>query len=351
MTVTLVGASLPASHEFTVAELVAWGSERLRGCEGANPVTDARTLMEWVCGVDSFVQVPAVIGAHAAERYRSAVARRRHHEPLQHIVGRMWFRFLTLESRPGVFITRPETEMVAQYAIDEAAAIATAIASGEAPARTFAPSAPPGLEVGLCPQGPIVVDLCTGSGAIALALATEVPTSCVYAVELMDEAHALAQANIERIAPGRVHLVKGDATTALPECDGQVDVVVSNPPYVPLADVTQPEALADPPEALYGGGEDGMVIPRGIIHRAAHLLRPSTVDTPGGLLVMEHAEKQSAQLREVALAAGFHDIRTAEDLAGAERMLLARAPFAAPSNPPLAVTTMASATHALEENT
>lgn len=309
---------MPASHEFAVAELVTWGAERLRGCEGANPLMDARILMEGVCGVDAFWQVPTVIGAHAAERYRSAISRRRHHEPLQHIVGRMWFRALTLEARPGVFITRPETEMVAQYAIDEAAAIARTTSEGVSASA-----------------GPAVVDLCTGSGAIALAVATEVPSSRVYAVELMDEAYALAQTNIDRIAPGRVTLVKGDATTALTEYDGQVDVVVSNPPYVPLADVTQPEALADPPEALYGGGEDGMVIPRGIIHRAAHLLRPSTDTEAGGLLVMEHAEKQSAQLREVALAAGFREVRTAQDLAGADRMLLARAPLLA--NSPMTV--------------
>lgn len=316
MTSTPVPSSSPASHEFTVAELVAWGSGRLHGCEGANPVTDARTLMEWVCGVDSFWQVPTVIGAHAAERYRSAIARRRHREPLQHIVGRMWFRSLTLESRPGVFITRPETEMVAQYAIDEATAVVTSRAHALPRAD------------GEKQQGPLLVDLCTGSGAIALALATEVPTSRVYAVELMDEAFALAQHNIDRIAPGRVTLVKGDATTALTELNGLVDVVVSNPPYVPLADVTQPEALADPPSALYGGGEDGMVIPRGIIHRAAQLLRPSTPTGEGGLLVMEHAEKQSCQLREVARAAGFLNVRTAQDLAGADRMLLAQAPLA-----------------------
>lgn len=323
--------SLPARHEFTVAELVAWGSECLRGCEGANPVMDARTLMEWVCGVDAFWQVPPIIGAHAAECYRSAIARRRRHEPLQHIVGRMWFRALTLESRPGVFITRPETEMVAQRAIDEVATLVHSSSIGERSSRagdadseerTHAPDA-----------RPLVVDLCTGSGAIALALATEAPTSRVYAVELMDEAYALAQANIESIAPGRVRLVKGDATTALSELDGQVDVVVANPPYVPLADVSQPEALADPPEALYGGGEDGMVIPRGIIHRAARLLRPSTETEKGGLLVMEHAEKQAHQLREVALAAGLREVRTDCDLAGAERMLVARAPLAGELTP------------------
>lgn len=283
-----------ALNEYSTAELVAWAAGRLTACEGANPHMDARTLMEWVAGVDSWWQVPPSIGSHAAERYRSAVARRRHHEPLQHIVGKMWFRALTLESAPGVFIVRPETEAVAQAAIDHAASLAAA---------------------GKTPQ---VVDLCTGSGAIALAVATEVPTARVWAVELMPTAYELANRNIGNIAPGRVHLLHGNALTALPELDGSVDIVVSNPPYVPAHDVTQAEALHDPKEALYGGGEDGMIIPRGIIHRAAKLL------TPQGLLVMEHAEGQSAQLRDTALSEGFTHAHTGQDLTGRDRMLIAQ---------------------------
>lgn len=282
----------PTSH-YSTTELVDWACGQLRGCEGANPRMDARTLMEWVTGADSWWNVPPTIGSHAAERFRSAVARRRHHEPLQHIVGRMWFRNLTLEAAPGVFVVRPETEIVAQYAIDAAQAIAATGAT------------------------PTVVDLCTGSGAIALAVATEVPTSCVYAVELMPQPYELANRNIGAIAPGRVQLIHGNALGALPDLDGTVDVVVSNPPYVPARDVTQPEATRDPSEALYGGGEDGLIIPRGIIHRAAQLL------TPNGVLVMEHAETQSAELRSTALSEGFTSATTRPDLTGRDRLLLA----------------------------
>lgn len=275
----------------SVRDLLAWGRSRLTGIEAASPAGDARALMEWALDVPDLWHAPDVIGAHAAERFRSGVAQRRHHVPLQHIIGRMWFRGLTLEAAPGVFICRPETEVVAGRAIDAA----RAVPSGE----------------------PLVVDLCTGSGAIALAVATEVGAARVWAVELSEEAVRLARRNIDSLAPGRVHLVHGDATTALAELDGRVDVVVSNPPYVPPHDVTQTEALADPDPALYGGGEDGLVIPRGIVHRAAALLRE------GGVLVMEHAEVQSAALREEASAAGFVDVRTQCDLAGRERMLVA----------------------------
>lgn len=287
----------PTAHaggEYSTSELAEWATQQLVACEGANPRMDARTLMEWVTGVDTWWNVPAVIGSHAAERYRSAVARRRHHEPLQHIVGKMWFRALTLRSQPGVFVVRPETEIVAQVAIDRATELA---ARGEQPR---------------------VVDLCTGSGAIALALATEVPSTDVYAVELMPLAYELANANIGDIAPGRVHLVHGNALNALPELNGTVDIVVSNPPYVPAMHVTQAEATRDPHEALYGGGEDGLIIPRGIIHRACSLLKP------GGLLVMEHAEVQSAQLRAEAESAGMTNVRTGQDLTGRDRMLIAQ---------------------------
>lgn len=282
------------ADQYATVELVEWATRQLVACEGANPRTDARTLMEWVTGAESWWSVPTHIGSHAAERFRSAVARRRHHEPLQHIVGRMWFRDLTLEAQPGVFIVRPETEIVAQYAIDCARERATA------------------------GHTPIVVDLCTGSGAIALSLATEVPHCRVYAVEMMPTPYEVANRNIGTIAPGRVTLVHGNALSALSDLDGTVDVVVSNPPYVPARAVTQAEATRDPAEALYGGGEDGLIIPRGIIHRAASLL------TTGGVLVMEHAEVQSDQLRATAQSEGFTHVETKADLTGRDRFLVAR---------------------------
>lgn len=280
------------SSSYDQRELLSWARTRLAGLEGADPSREARLLLEWALGVDSLWSAPPTVGARAAERFRSAVARRRHHTPLQHILGRMWFRDLTLAARPGVFVVRPETEVVAGEAIAAARSV-----TGHAP---------------------LVVDLCTGSGAIALAVATEVPGSRVVAVEIDPAALSLAAENVATLAPGAVELVEGDATAAAAHLDGTVDVVVSNPPYVPSSQVpTQEEALADPETALYGGGEDGLVVPRGIVHRAAALLRP------GGRVVVEHAESQSAAMRALASAAGLVDVVTLPDLSGRDRMLRA----------------------------
>ncbi|WP_168210195.1 peptide chain release factor N(5)-glutamine methyltransferase [Oerskovia sp. KBS0722] len=221
--------------------------------------------------------------------------------PLQHLVGTAPFRHLDLVVGPGVFVPRPETEQVAQVAIDE---VLRVVARGA--------------------EAPVVVDLCTGSGAIALAVATEVPGARVHAVELDRDAHAWAERNAARTheASGAVvHLVRGDARTALTELDGSCDVVVSNPPYVPPDAVPRdPEvALHDPQVALYGLGEDGLEVPRGVTRAAARLL------APGGLYVMEHAEVQARSARDmVAAVGGFEDIRTADDLTGRPRMVVAR---------------------------
>lgn len=288
---------LPRSATYTPRELFAWGRRALQAVnlEGAHADQDARELLEWVLGCDSLVSAPDQVGARAAERYRCAIASRRTSIPLQHITGRMYFRMLTLRAEPGVFVVRPETEMVAQHAIDAA--------------RTCSA------------DEPVVVDLCTGSGAIALAVATEVPASRVLAVEIDEAACQLAARNIADIEPVRVHLVRADALSALVEYEGRADVVVSNPPYVPgSAYPTQREAQLDPPRALYGGGEDGLVIPRGIMTRARALL------APGGTLVMEHAESQAEDLVAYATAQGFTNVHTAPDLTGRPRMVIATAP-------------------------
>lgn len=286
-------------------DLLAWARGRLVGLEASDPSQEARILLEWALGVESLWSAPDLVGAHAAERFRAGVAQRRAHVPLQYVTGRMWFRGLDLLAREGVFVVRPETEVVAGVAVDAALEVHPASTPGGA--------------------GPLLVDLCTGSGAIALALAHEVAGAHVLAVEIDAPACALARDNVARLEgrgllpPGSVEVVHGDATRALGEWEGRVDVVVSNPPYVPGADVpTQEEALRDPATALYGGGEDGLVVPRGVVHRASALLRP------GGALVVEHAESQAATLRALARAEGFADVHTGTDLAGRERMLVAR---------------------------
>lgn len=235
--------------------------------------------------------------AEQVETLLALVEQRAARVPLQHLTGLMWFRGLELACRPGVFIVRPETEVVAGAAIEEAREV---VASGRAP---------------------MVVDLCTGSGAIAAALASEVVTAQVVAVEVDPAAVALARENCRRHAPGRVRVERADAMapSTLAELDGRVDVVVSNPPYVPAGAVEDVETERhDPGLALYGGGADGLAVPRAVVGRASALLRD------GGVLVMEHDSSQGPALRRAALAAGLVDAATGTDLTGRDRYLRAR---------------------------
>ena len=222
--------------------------------------------------------------------------------PLQHLTGRAPFRDLELAVGPGVFVPRPETEDVAGAAIDAARVV---LAEG---------------------GRALVVDLCAGSAAIALAVATEVPSARVVAVEVSAAARAWAAANIAALAPGRVDLRAGDVTgpaamDRLADLAGQVDVVVSNPPYIPPGQEPVDAEVRDhdPEVALYGGGPDGLAVPRAVVALAAGLLRP------GGWLVLEHADVQGQQvLAAVAEVGGWTDLADHDDLAGRPRYLTAR---------------------------
>jgi release factor glutamine methyltransferase len=226
------------------------------------------------------------------DRFEGLVAERSRRVPLQHLTGRVHFRRLTLEVGPGVFVPRPETEVVAGLAVEAA--------------RAAGPH-------------PVVVDLCTGSGAIALAVADELPEARVHAVELSDLAHGWAARNVE-VTGLPVDLRHGDATTAFQELEGEVDVVVSNPPYIPDGAVpVDPEVRDHDPEvALYGRSADGLGVPLAVAGRAAELLRP------GGVLVMEHADTQGRSLPEALRASGsWLDVADHPDLAGRPRATVA----------------------------
>lgn len=268
-----------------------------------SPRVDAELLAAHLLGVSrGELQVAAILGRPTPAGLADLVARRATRVPLQHLTGTAPFRGLELAVGPGVFVPRPETEQVAQVAVDEAAAVVRA-----------------GREV-------LVVDLCTGSGAIALAVAHEVAGAVVHAVELDALAHAWAERNVREVAvalppASRVALHRGDARTALAELDGTVDVVVANPPYVPPGAVPIDPEVADhdPAVALYGLGADGLEVPRGIVAAAARLLRP------GGLLVLEHAEVQENAARDMVDRTGaFTAARTGADLTGRARMVIAR---------------------------
>ncbi|WP_101255643.1 peptide chain release factor N(5)-glutamine methyltransferase [Streptomyces barkulensis] len=241
---------------------VAQATQRLADAGVPSPRFDAEELAAYVHGVKRG-ELHRVADADFDARYWEAVARREAREPLQHITGRAFFRYLELRVGPGVFVPRPETESVVGWAIDAVRAMDVA--------------------------EPLIVDLCTGSGAIALALAQEVPRSRVHAVELDEGALEWARRNTEG---SRVTLHHGDATTALPELDGQVDLVISNPPYIPLTEweYVAPEARDHDPQMALFSGEDGLDVIRGIERTAHRLLRP------GGLVVIEHADTQGGQV-------------------------------------------------------
>ncbi|WP_053351956.1 peptide chain release factor N(5)-glutamine methyltransferase [Leucobacter musarum] len=268
----------------------------------ASGIVDARADAELIIGhvlgvTRGRVQALAILAGSVsdddASRMREIADERARRVPLQHLTGRAPFRSIELSVGPGVFVPRPETETVAQFAIDAARRVPD-------------------------PQ-PIVVDLCTGSGALALSIAHEVPRARVWAVEKSRDAHAWAQRNVDEWGDGRVALLLGDVEhlDALPELAalrGRVHVLVSNPPYVPSGMVPRdPEVRDHDPELALYSGVDGLDLIR-IISRAA--LRWVL---PGGSLVLEHAELQGRAIREVLAADGWQQTETHVDLTGRDR--------------------------------
>jgi release factor glutamine methyltransferase len=251
-----------------------------------------------------------IMGAPAPDGLDDLVAERARRVPLQHLTGRSGFRRLELSVGPGVFVPRFETELVAGLAITHLLA--------KAKSRDGAAVVSSTLSLGLR-GGLRVVDLCTGSGAIALAIKDEVPSADVHAVELSELAHAWAIRNRDDLGLD-VDIRLGDAILAFPDLEAAVDVVVSNPPYIPVGSVpNDPEVRDHDPEvALYGGSADGLRIPLEVAARAAVLLRP------GGFFVMEHADVQGNSLPAALVSTGsWRDVRDHVDLNGRPRAVTA----------------------------
>ncbi|MCK2022088.1 peptide chain release factor N(5)-glutamine methyltransferase [Microbacterium sp. kSW2-24] len=280
------------------AALVRAAAQRLADAGVTDPLVDAELLVGHVRGlrrgeVQAAIVRGDVMSDADAERLDALVTRRESREPLQHITGTAPFRHLELAVGPGVFVPRPETEMVVQHAID---------------ALLHAPD----------PQ-PIGIDLGTGSGAIALAMATEVPHARIYAAELSPEAHAWASRNTADAE--NLTLVLADMADAFPDLAGAASVVISNPPYVPDSAIPRdPEVrLFDPAMALYGG-EDGLDLVRALSTNALRLLRP------GGLLVIEHGELQGAEIRGILERDDWRAAATHRDLTLRDRATTAIRP-------------------------
>ncbi len=289
----------------TVAAALRSAIETLAGSGIADPVVDAELLAAHVLGEGrggasrGAVQAAAVRGDAMTDAdavaFASLVARRATREPLQHLTGVAPFRHLELRVGPGVFVPRPETELVAQLAID-------ALREAASPS-------------------PVAVDLGTGSGAIALAMATEVPHAVVHAAEDSVDAFVWTKENFALVGAENARLAFIDLEHAFPELDGTVSVVASNPPYVPDAAIPRdPEVrLYDPPHALYGG-EDGLDVVRVLSRVGLRLAHP------GGLIVIEHGEWQGEQIRAILTADGWRAAATHPDLTQRDRATTALRP-------------------------
>lgn len=281
----------------TVPEALRAAVATLRAAGVESPESDARLLLAHVLGVPPG-RLPLVDGPTPGQQaeYDALIARRATREPLQHLTGVAAFRHVELAVGPGVFVPRPETELLAGWAVEQARALAAARPDGDV----------------------VVVDLCTGSGAIAAAVADEVPGARVHAVELDDGALAWAQRNLSGTG---VDLRAGDMATAFDDLVGAVDVVTCNPPYIPLdawESVAREARDHDPHLALFSG-DDGLDAIRVLEARAARLLRP------GGVVGAEHADVQGDSAPGVFRATGrWRDVRDHPDLAGRARYLTAR---------------------------
>jgi release factor glutamine methyltransferase len=289
------------ASEVTRRGLLATGAVLLRQGGVASPEYDAAALLAHVLGVSrSALALVDRISDDQADAYLALVERRAAREPLQHLTGVAAFRHVELAVGPGVFVPRPETELLAGWAVEQALRVAR--------------------ETG---REPVVVDLCTGSGAIAKSVADEVPAARVHAVELDRDAHAWATRNL---AGTGVDLRQGDMASAFADLAGEVDVVVCNPPYIPLEaweSVATEAREHDPDLALYSG-EDGLDAMRVLEERAAVLLRS------GGVVGAEHADEQGPEgagggAPAVFAATGrWADVRDHLDLAGRPRYTTAR---------------------------
>ncbi len=271
--------------------LLRVAAARLSAAGTASPGAEARTLLAHVLDLPPVrLALVGEVPDAAEDRFRDLVERRATGAPVQHLTGRAYFRHVEVAVGPGVFVPRPETEVMTGWIVERAREL----------------------------ENPVVVELCAGSGVISLAISDECPSAEVHAVELSEQAVAWAARNL---AGTGVDLREGDMADAFHDLDGRVDLVVANPPYVPLeawdsvpADVRD----HDPALALWSG-DDGLDATRVVARVAGRLLRP------GGWVASEHAEVQAAAAPEVFVDTGLFDrVSDRRDLTDRPRFVTAR---------------------------
>jgi release factor glutamine methyltransferase len=262
---------------------VTLATARLAAAGVPSPRYDAEVLAAYLLGVDR-TRLVSVDRALDATRYDDLIRRRAARVPLQHLTGTAYFRHLTLAVGPGVFVPRPETELLVDLAL-----------TGSEPGAT-------------------VVDLCAGSGAIAIAVATERPDCRVHAVELDPAAAGWLARNVQELAPAvTVHVTAAaDVPAGLA---GTADVVVSNPPYLPVGSPVDPEVGGHDPAIALWGGPDGLEVLVQVLAAARGWLRP------GGRVALEHDVSHQPRLLDLLHDSGFREVAGHRDLAGRERFV------------------------------
>jgi release factor glutamine methyltransferase len=274
------------------AEVARRGAEYLRrhGIDGPLATAESEMLMQRVLGIDRstlFTRDEGLTTAQA-KAYGRALCRRCTGSPLQYLTGDQGFRRLVLEVRPGVFVPRPETEVLVDVVLRSIASV----------------------------DAPVVVDLCTGSGTVALAVADEHPGATVFATDVSEEAVALARVNAHRLGLP-ITVERGDLFEPLPvELQGTVDVVCANPPYVSRArrDELPPDVLADPDIAVFGEPE----LYERIFADAYAWVRG------GGSVAVEIEDDAASWVVAAASVTGFEDVVVQRDLAGRDRVVSGR---------------------------
>jgi release factor glutamine methyltransferase len=283
-----------------VRPLLTKAVSQLRQVGVDSPEQDARQLLAYAAGIE-LARLPLLdaVEDDQASSFQALIEKRARRIPLQHLTGRAHFRYLELEVGPGVFVPRPETEVMTGWAIEHLRPMVYAVARGQS--RHL----------------PVVVELGTGSGAIAKSIATELTGTRVHAVEMSEEAAAYATRNL---ADTTVELYVCDMAGALPELNGAVDLVIANPPYIPLDafESVVPEVRDHDPILALVSGQDGLDAIRAVVAEAARLLRPA------GLLCLEHADVQGESVQQIVLdSKAFAGVRDHRDLAGRSRFVTA----------------------------
>lgn len=287
---------------WTVRDAIRWAVEELSTIDISEPWREAELLLIHVLGIsrkDLLVNLDRLLSHEEVEIFKNYILRRKDREPLQYIVEKVEFRGLLFKVNRNVLIPRPETELLVEELLKSIK---------EKPGK--------------------VIDLCTGSGCIAISIAKEITGCHIYAVDISEGAIDVAKENAEiHGVKGRIEFFVGDLFGPLDTLglDGGIDLIVTNPPYISGRDMESlsPEIKKYEPMIAIYGGRDGLNFYRRIIQDAYRYL------IPGGLLMMEIGYGQAANIKYLfEKHGGYEDITIIHDLAGIERIMKARSvPF------------------------